>query len=92
MEFNERTFVKKTTRPVPCPRCQEADLEIHEVFLAIPVDISVALTECQDLSGQTEIKCEHALFLYCTSCKAKARGAISSDGQSLIVNLGEMWP
>lgn len=30
------TFLKKVTRPIPCPRCEEVGLEIHDLPVEEP--------------------------------------------------------
>lgn len=84
LEFNEKTLVKKVTRPVPCPLCAETGLEIHEMLISVPLGF-------YSISGnQGKVIAKQVLFLYCPSCKARARGEVSMDGPALKVRPEDM--
>lgn len=83
-EFNGSTFVKKVTRPIPCPLCAEIGLEIHEVLIAMPVG-SFSLA-----GNQPKMPAEQAIFLHCPNCKASVKGAVSEDGHDLFINPEDM--
>ena len=86
MEFNDLTFRKKVTRPIPCPNCNQVGLEIHELLIPITPELSAVEYAESEGINQMEVQVRQAVYLYCPSCNASTEGVVSPDRRDLTIN------